>query len=224
MLPPIGKVRRQNLVPLSSFHKIENYSLIILFILLLSSCEQSSLTPQNYVQYINHPKSGLSDKIEIEGLSITLQYLPHDLLALQTQDYQTINKEQIEEVKKRYTGHHYFRLNISPEDGRMTLQDWVLRKYEKDIESFWQAILFEQQNRWYVETTQEQWACTLYHVEAPYTQQANAILVFKSEGNNYDIDLKKDWLIKWNHSPFSKTPITFSISNQDLNSIPNLNL
>lgn len=85
-----------------------------LLLVIQSSCSRKVKTVKDLQEYIQNPKHGLMQEKDVNGINIKLTYKPGILFASQEINiYDTLNRNEKEEIIERYNNHLYFILSLS---------------------------------------------------------------------------------------------------------------
>jgi hypothetical protein len=92
--------------------KIPTFLLVLIY-MFSSSCGRSSVSPQDYVRYIENPDNGLLLSSRVNGVKYTLQYQPTDYLVMLELRSFSIPSEIFKEQYNRFKGieHYVFRID-----------------------------------------------------------------------------------------------------------------
>ena len=91
---------------------VKSKALVILLIIISSCSNQTFDTTEEIFAYITNPENEYQYQKTINGVDYTLQYKPTDLL-VQQELGDSMNKKQIEALRKKYSKYMYFNLSMS---------------------------------------------------------------------------------------------------------------
>jgi len=110
--------------------------IFFLAMMVLASCNRS-VSPSEYVKYVENPNNGLKIKQEINGVGYTLQYQPIDYCVMQEERSFSIPSETFKAEYDRFKGleHYTFRIEKGAMDSLVNkLGD--TSKYKKGITEY----------------------------------------------------------------------------------------
>ena len=163
------------------------FMMISLFaIALLQGCrERQSLHPAEYVEWIENPGNGLRTTKQVDELLFTLQYKPHDYLALKASKKINPTAEEMRKYKNEISDLQYFTLQLgnadSTADGLTTGMNDDSEFYGR-IQYFTSAI----QNDFKLVDGKDTLPCVLHHFERTYglTPYTSFVLGFRNSQKN----------------------------------------
>ena len=183
--------------------KINGYHILIIALLLLSSCEEKGLDHHEFVEYISAQENGLTKQFIGDSLDFQIQYITTDMMcynALKSNPIQSVTK-----LKESFSLNH----NI------------VLKIRNKYALSLGEELNFNFKNNL-------KWICNndtlkpeLYHHEnlSSVNNIHNLVLAFDKKGDKHC-----DFVFEITPNKFIKTKISFRFLNESITNIPNLNL
>jgi len=194
---------------------------ICLFLMIFSGCKKSSLTPVDYVKWIEDTGNGLRIEKEIGDYTFILQYKPLDYIVAMEQKSKEIKSDILSKREKALQGMDYFTLRISYSD-----------KQKKDVMA--SGITTEdeyfQRSNYYSEDFQDDIsllvgkdtiACGLFNNVRNYGLAPYMDFVIGFETKDYYAPAK-DRLFILNDKVYGCGIIKFTISQSDIEKIPSL--
>jgi hypothetical protein len=91
---------------------VKNSLLLIMLVLIVSSCAKTFETQEEMNEYIKEENNGYSYKKTIVGVDYVLQYRPTDLLVKQELGDNN-NPTQVDKLRQKYNKYLYFNLSMS---------------------------------------------------------------------------------------------------------------
>ncbi|AFD09182.1 hypothetical protein [Solitalea canadensis] len=90
--------------------------LIGLSILLFFSCTRHPFDEQQLQAYVSDADNGLIKEQQVKGLDVKVMFRPAGLLIAQELNGQPASEALIDSLKRKYSNHYYFILNLSKND------------------------------------------------------------------------------------------------------------
>src|SRR5687767_5887409 len=93
---------------------------LVLLLLSLSACNKSFDTIKSIYAWINDPDNGLVKTKTVEGILLTIKYLPPELLALKETKDDKGNRAMYDSLLNEYKKSYTFLLSIASKENKLT--------------------------------------------------------------------------------------------------------
>ncbi len=186
----------------------------------LFACQERTITPVEYVNWIRSENNGLLVKKEMGDLTYSIQFKPLTYLALLEHGPQNITKSNITDLTKSYEGLEYYTLQIKGPDHVNDLLSANLPSPDDYAERL-EYLSFDFQNDIFLARGIDTLRCQLFHFERNYGSmpKLDFMLGFEPDKEN-----NSDRSILLVDRTYAKQVITLNISKNAIDQIPNLNL
>lgn len=144
---------------------MKNYWYILFVLLSTSSCQQSqSLTPLEYVKWVENDVNGLLVQQETETTVYTLQYKPIEYLVAVQERKQQLSKDVFDRVKSQMDGLQYYTLRVRSKEEKLAWLDRESLSEEDYLENV-NHLSFGLQHELTLVDGQDSLSCLLFHWE-----------------------------------------------------------
>jgi len=195
--------------------------LLLPLLLLVRSCgEKQSLSPADYVRWVEDESNGLQVRKRIGAYEYTLQFRPHDYVALKDHGPAGLSPALMEEEKTAMADMQYFTLRIAAEDHADDLLKYDTgddQDYFSRLEYFSAAM----QNDLSLAEGKDTLPCLLFHYERTYGIDPHSTFLLAFPKSKYAASDKR---LIWNDRVLGSGPVHLLIKAENLNRIPHLTL
>lgn len=202
------------------------YSLfLIIFLIILVSCNKKELKPLKYVQWVDNEKNGLSIEKEYDELTFNIQYQPLEYVILRQSKNPNINKEQYDEIKSEVEGLLYFNFIIEMIEGQKSpLYHNITSPVE--YQNRVSYLSFQVPNDLKLVIAKDTLPCVLHHFERTYDimPKITLILGFEKPSDFTEDNLKRDMIFIYDDKIFGVGKTQIKIDNKKLRRIPKLKI
>ncbi len=183
----------------------------------LTSCG-GPLSEKDYVEWVRSTENGLKTVKEVDDLKLTVQYKPHDFVALQESKGKTGDAAGFNELKKELRGLDYYEIKIQAEAGQK-LEELL---QVNGVENPTYYLAYGLQKEIYMEGPDgaKQFP-VLYHFERSHDMAPHKTLMIAFEVKEGS---KEDKILVVHASGFQTGPVKMAITKEQLNSIPKLKI
>lgn len=194
---------------------MKNLIFLLMFISFnLTSCTVDTLSPKDFVYWVDNEDNNLIKKQRISNLEYKLQYRPIDYIIAREFRTNTITFENYKKRKNELEGMDYFKFTLTSLEPNKTVFD--MNTLEKNVLDY---VSFEMAKDFKMKIDNELISCGLYHFE-----QQNGIY------NSIDILLgfpktknkSEEFSISFENNLNNEGIINFYFSSNELNRIPNM--
>lgn len=192
--------------------------LLAIFAFVVFSCDEASLSPERYGQWITDNQGQLTAQATQKDFSYRLSYLPADWLAVR--EAGTESNGRLARTRNEYAGLEYFRLRIALQSG----QGDVLQFKAGNTDEYYQRVeyySFGFQNDIHLLAGRDTLPCRLFHFERNYgaAPYLDFMIGFETTpGNNFDRTVIVQDRV------FSDSLLNLTIPNETIQRIPILKL
>lgn len=198
---------------------------ILLLTVSLWSCSES-LSPSQYISWVNNPENGLVSNKSIGNFQFDLQYRPGPYLTLMELGNTEFSDEEYKSTLHHFDDQYQFLLRIKLNNGNNNWLDSLADNFENKEEKIKYLSFFMQDDIKLIKNN-DTVDCKLYHFERNYgiSPYGTFLLEFpdskknKQENNNDGI-----LQILFDDFAFSDSTLIFKFFNKDINNIPTLKL
>lgn len=194
----------------------------ILCLFIIAGCESSIInSPVKYVTYLDEHSVDVSDSVQMNDLIFSLRYLPQDYIALHAYGAEVF-VDSMDRIMENYSGFEYYEFTIFCPSGKT--KEKLLSLYSgQNIEDLDTYINFGiQQDFEIVKDNSDAMSCAYLHREVSdaITNRIKYTLAFPA------IERASDGIREINFKPSKLTiePIKLSLSNQQIESLPQLKI
>ncbi len=197
---------------------MKRLGLIIVLICTLAACQKRSLTPMEYVSWVNKEDNGCLVKKEIGQFEFALQYKPIEYVVLMEEKDEHLKKQVLEKRMTELKGMQYYTLKITSKEGKEFLKTGI--SSEEEYYGRLQYFVSAMQDDLALIEGKDTLPCLLYHFErnyglAPYN---NIVLGFKT-GNEGKAE---DKTLIYEDQVLGLGPVRLTINGKDISNTPNL--
>lgn len=192
----------------------------IIFVgVLFYSCSQDSLSPSEFMRWVEDPNNGLNKSKTIGAFELQIQYKPLEYIAVQEGRSELISESEVQTRIDELEGLDYYTLRIGSLEGTEMIQSGAVSEQEYQSRSFYfDALAFQDMK---LVAGGDTLACVLYHFErnyglAPYN---NMVLAFEKPMHR---DSDRQFIFE--DQVLGLGPVKFTIAYQDISSVPPLKL
>jgi hypothetical protein len=198
----------------------QNRSVVYLLglMLLIAGCEKSTVSVNEYIEYMHDKEMGLIQTKEMDGLVIKVRYLTPELMALNELKSISVSREVFDSTLNGYQGLKYYSMSMMPSNGGHVygfLKDEGISA--EDIEAH---LNFDGQADYKLISGKDTAKCVLYTFAKTYglAKQFDVVLGFdvKSSPGGEDIMLEMD------ASFLGRGLLKFRYERDDINGIPSI--
>jgi hypothetical protein len=164
---------------------------LVLFMLVFCSCQRTIKTPNEFFAWMNNPTNGLYQKKVVDGLELSMKYLPPEYLALKELKGK-YNEEEAKKLKKEYEKSCTFLLTLKPLEEEDMMKRGILD--ETEYQKRFMNVHFGLERMVKLKTSNAEYAPILSAFEDTYgtTKHRSAYIVFGGE-NWEKIKKEKEW-------------------------------
>lgn len=182
-----------------NFKKAKNLFLVIPVILV--SCYNKSLTPDEYILWVQEKDNGIYSTVESNDFLFELQYQPAEYLLLQRHPYNLLSKSNLDSLLKEMRTIQHYTLTVRTTNNTSIENAGVSTQEEKQRRLYYLSYLF--QNDLVLIEGDKKSPCVLYHFE---------------KGSNPSASRK--FLLGFETTPEESLAATLRISSQEFGSLP----
>jgi hypothetical protein len=199
----------------------------ILIMLWLASCQDKIESMKSLYGFINDPDNGLIKTKTIEGIKLTVKYLPAEFLALrETRELETKNKGTYDSLLNVYKKSHTFMLSIASQEDTVSNDPMYegLRDYNEYRERAI-SMNFNMSDYVSIRTTTQEFAPVLSSMENTYSLrgQRNIYLVFTDESGSGELMRDNQIDFVFNDDIFQTGINHFVFQQENLQRLPAIN-
>lgn len=191
---------------------------LILIVIVISSCGLDSLKPVGYVKWVENVDNGLKAEKIINEVAYTIQYKPSDYIVAMEQKDPMLKEEILKERKEQLKGMQYYTLRISPKDKVtevLSLGTTVKDEYYQRMD----YVSFDMQNDIFIVENNDTLNCSMYHFVREYGITPNVDLLL---GFNENVEINSDKEIIFEDKIWGGGIIKFTINKKDIEKIPSI--
>ncbi len=173
---------------------MRNHILILLLLFVTFACSNDPKDLKSFYKWINDPDNGLVKSRDIEGIKISVKYLPAEFLALKESSEGNL-KGSYDSLYTLYKQNHTFLLSVSYTDDKNVNDPMYkdLRDYP-DYKVRAQAMNFDMNEYVSIKTSSNEYRPVLTSMENTYSLkgQRNIYLVFTDESLKKELQSEKE--------------------------------
>lgn len=209
--------------------KIRSKAIIILGLvgcyLLLLSCAEKPSNIESYLKWLNKEENGILKSKKINGLIISVKYLPAEYLVYKDMEQET-GKNIKDSLMKAYSNSKTFLLTIAPDKEKEDQSD-VMYKGIKNYKEYQERVMdmnFDMASYVTLKTETGEFKPVLTNLENTYSlsKSRNIILVFVPNQKE-DFNKVNRWDLTYEDPFFEAGIMHFDFKQQDLTNIPAIN-
>jgi len=191
----------------------------IIFLMLSLACGSPSLSPADYVHWVENRDNGLIYSKKVGLFEYSILYKPVEYIAIKELGKEEINQKRIEGKLKELKDLQYFTLKIKADEGNDLLKAGITEEAEYyDRLNYISGFMADDIK---LIEGKDTLVCRLYNMErnyglAPYN---NIVLAFDAKENN-----NQDKQIEINDKGFGVGKMILRIKKEDIENIPQLKL
>jgi hypothetical protein len=205
-----------------------------IFFLLLSittiACRNNnvqSVTVTEYLKMLNNPDNGLVVTKKVNGLNISMKYLPAGYLVYKEQKEQSFNKAQADSIEKAYANSLTFLLTFSPDETKGNETDVMfdgLKNYKEYVERDL-AMNFDMEQKVILRAGKKAYKPVLSSMENIYSLNngRSIILVFVPTDNKEEFNKMDDVDLTYTDDLFNVGILHFNFLTTNFTKLPQIN-
>jgi hypothetical protein len=194
--------------------------------MLMSGCQRELKDMKAVYGWINAPEHGMVKTKTVEGIKLTVKYLPAEYLALKETKEDQAGRQTYDSLLKVYKGSHTFLLSIASSEDEVN-NDPMYQGLE-DYSAYKRRALtmnFDMNEYVSIKTSTQEFRPVLTSMENTYSLkgQRNIYMVFTDTATDTELMNEKELDLVFNDEIFETGINHFVFEQSDLQSIPAIN-
>ncbi len=199
---------------------MKKFFYIVLLALPIGACNRDTLSPLQFVQWVDSEKNGLLVKKEIGDYEFSLQYRPEEYIVLMEEKNEQISREKINMRKKRLEGLEYYTLRIGSKRNTDVLKTGV--GSEQGYYDRLGYFIADMENDISLIEGNDTLACSLYHFERNYGMTPRCTFLLGFEKSKEKKNGSSDRTLLFADRALGTGPVYLKIKQSDITNIPEL--
>jgi hypothetical protein len=204
---------------------------VTLFLLLAFSCSNSSEVKSvgELKAYISNPDNGLIRTRYLNGISVTVQYIPAAMILAQDIRSGFIKSDQADSILNEYAVSHHFRITIGPDDRKENKSGDVMFHKIKNYKDYKERVYlmnFELENYITLEAGEWKGKPALLNLENVYglTKERDINVVFSPKVKKNELMQSDTLRLEFEDPLFDMGTLNFVFLKEDIIRIPELTI
>jgi hypothetical protein len=200
--------------------------LLVVALCFMFSCRSEIRDMKSLYKWINDPENGLVKAKDVEGIKLTVKYLPAEFLALKETKEEGGNDNFYDSLLNFYKKSHTFLLSIASKENENTNDPMY-----KDLQGYTDykqralEMNFDMNEYVSIKTASKEYRPVLFSMENSYglKGQRNIYLVFTDDAPTNQLMKEQELDFIFEDEIFQTGTNHFVFSQRDFNSIPEIN-
>lgn len=195
----------------------KSYIILSLLVMLIGCTKELSLTPLDYVKWVEEKENGLHHTLTIKNVQYTAQYKPIDYVIANEIRKEVIDQSEYNKKREELDGFDYFTFKVSL-DGKHSVLE-ASKANPEQYDQLVQYFAFSMQHDFKLVTSTDTISCGLYHFERAYGMVPfdSFVLGFKKDENQI---LQKTLI--YNDKILGTGPVKIQFDRNTLSNLPTI--
>ena len=199
--------------------RVANIILIALALITVAGCQQK-VSPKSYVSYCRDSKNGLIKQKNIGDVTVKVDYMPLDLIAINELKRNNITEQEINDIKSTYGNAQYYHMQIKMSDNPEVNITNTHVNTELDLEKRLNYLSFQMQRDIALVESGDTLKPIMFNFERSYDVSEFRSFMVAFETPQKPSAADKTFILD---TPVLRTgPIKFTFSQKDISSLPPL--
>lgn len=202
---------------------------LLLALLFLQGCSDSISSLEEYNVWVNNPDNGLVKERNINGLSISLKYLPVDRQVYRDASSLELSKNDYDSIRSQYENTLTFLMSIDIDESTKTTGDIMYYNVQNKQEFIEKALTLNFDMGNYVTISTDDgstYAPVLSNMENVYSMSTGRKFMFvfvPTEKNDKKLKTSEELIFTYDDNEFDLGKVNFKFDRETLDNIPKLN-